>query len=172
MAADPTLKGMVVDELRRATDTGDSRSRQQLREACGVGAGDLDAIMGELQAEGVASEQAPDELVLVEATPDDGQPLAPAGAEADELIDDEPEAEPEPEPEPEPPEPSPWAGESALFPREELRAAVMVERPRSTITMSHDVANALEVDTLGRMVAAGIAEAREKGVGFVFEVTP
>jgi hypothetical protein len=59
--ADAVFVGMVGDELTKAADLGETRSRAQRQEAVGIGAGDLDAVLDELRTSGRAVEEAPDE---------------------------------------------------------------------------------------------------------------
>jgi hypothetical protein len=163
-ASEDVLKTMVIDELRRGSESGEGRSRSALREAVGVGAGDLDRILTELREAGEASEQAPDEWIL-------------AGGSG--VEDDEPEPVEEPgvslaEAE--------AAARSEAGHREEAAyaAATLPGRPRGQaaaaevvrVQLDAAVAAVMESDALGKLVEAGIVKAAERQVGFVFEVTP
>lgn len=158
MAVDVALKGLVRDELARASDIGEARSRTQLREACGIGSGDLEAILAELREEGVATEEAPDEYVLArEETP----------------------ASPEVEAEAAAPEPEPSADE-----RRRRRGGREADGSRVTaigpegrvefgyanVTMPKGVLAVLDDEAVGKLVKAGVENAGDEG--FVFEVTP
>jgi hypothetical protein len=149
---DGVLKGLVVDELRRGSDAGDFRSRAQLQQACGVGAGDLGAILDSLRAEGVASELAPDEWALADSPA--------AGGEAAAVPEVEEEEPGRPGGQWEPPE---LPGRPRV-PR--------VEGEESRVTLTQGVAGALDEQALGALVKAGIDEAKEASATFVFEVTP
>src|SRR5215212_5518784 len=59
-------EGLVLEELRRADESGDAVSRAELQEACGLGAGDLGAAIETLRDRGLLTEEAPDEFELAD----------------------------------------------------------------------------------------------------------
>lgn len=150
---DQVQVSIVFDELKAASDVGDHRSRHQLQEACGIGSGDLDAVLDALASEGRAEEQAPDEWVI------------PRESERPPVEREEPDGEPEEveEAEAEPP------GPRAPIPGRPRRPLPEGQDVRVQLPMG--VAKTLGADALGNVVAAGIGEAEEHGSGFVFEVT-
>lgn len=60
MAEDWAVR-MVSDDLERASDVNETRTREQLK-ALGIGAGDLDAALAELMEQGKVEEEAPDQF--------------------------------------------------------------------------------------------------------------
>jgi hypothetical protein len=155
MADDEAIVELVRDELERITDTGELASRARLREAVGLGAGDLERALGVLRDRGQASEVEPDGYRLVrdehDLVPGPGQPVVPepgvslAEAEA---------AKP--------------AGPMTAFQAGDYRE----EYERSaTVTMPRAMVDAIDADALGKILKAGI-DAAPDGEAFVFEVTP
>lgn len=149
--ADPTLKAMVLDDLRRAGDIGEGRSRAQLREAVGIGAGDLDRVLDELSANGDVTEAEPDRW---EPAGDRWEPEPAAAGEAE--LPGRPREEAE-APAAAPDVDEPFGGGGAEDKRVELSAGV---------------AGMLDEATLGKIVKAGIDEAAGAGVAFEFVVLP
>lgn len=149
MPADGTIVELVGDELRRLSDTGELATREGLREAVGVGAGDVEAALDALRDRGFASEVEPNAFRWVA---DD--------VEA-EIVD---ETEPEPVEERTLPPEGTQARARMAAPRQEVR------EKRVTLTIA--VAKAIGDVGLGNLVLAGITEAEDAGVPFVFEVLP
>lgn len=162
---------LVRDELVRAGDIGEQRSRADLQAAVGIGGGDLEAALDALRSEGAITEEAPDRWASVPA----GVREARAAAVA---ADEEPEAEP-----------APAAGhvrvmgdagglEELSLAEAERRAGrgapsaggrVPVESKR--IELPFGVADALDEAALGKIVKAGLAEAQAVGASLVIVVT-
>lgn len=155
------LKGLVVDELKRGSDTGEGRSRQQLQEVAGVGAGDLETILADLRLTGTITEQAPDEIVMVDSEE------APDDDDSEDGVAPEPgvslaEAE----------------RGAARRTRETRAIGAIGKGPNrvefvreATVTMPRAMVDALEADALGKLLKAGIGAA-DAAQAFVFEVTP
>lgn len=156
MAVDETLVEMVRDELRRISDRGELATRAQMQDAGGVGAGDLDAILTLLREGGELTQVEPDGWRLLNEEEQAEQDI-PDEAAADAVVK------------------SPastyrqlqdiGAANAEEARRQEVAAVVRVE-------LASAVANALDVEGLGKIVAAGIAEAKARDCAFVFEVTP
>lgn len=156
MPEDFQQRAMVLDELRRATDTGEPRSFAQLQAACGIGSGDLAVVLRELHQGGLVSQVAPGEWEMIDALDEESagevdpveaatHPMTfPTAVPAHTL----------------PPLPGPsWAPVSPLTAR------------RPSVAMPRAVANVLDAAALGALVKAGIDTAVE-GETFTFEVTP
>lgn len=154
---DETQVGLVRDELRRATDIGEERSRQQLQEACGIGAGDLDKVLTHLRTDGEVSEVVPDGWRLIEEH--DGEERDDEGAgdvdEPDVSLDEAEQRAAAGKP------PIPGA------PRRRQAQSVDVR-----VELPFGVAKTLDEDALGGIVKAGIGEADEHQARFVFIVEP
>lgn len=153
MVVDGVMVGMVADELRRASDVGELRSRSQLREAVGVGAGDLEAALAALRDAGKATEVEPDAYRLVQ--------------EGD--LDDEPAAAATPEP-----GLSLAEAEARVRPPAGTQARARMDGAPvagATVTMPRAMVDALDAPALGALLKAGI-DSSEPAVSFVFEVTP
>lgn len=165
---------LVRDELVRATDTGEQRSRAQLQESCGLGAGDLDAALEALRESGEASEVAPDAF---EAYPEDVR--AARASAAAEPPAAEPAAEEEPGDESGSVERMPAPLPAGLTLAEAERAAGrgapsrggIPAAPEKKIELPWEVANALDEAGLGKMVKAGIDAAKTDSARFVLVVT-
>jgi hypothetical protein len=149
--ADDVTKALVAGELMKAADLGETRSRAELQAAVGIGAGDLDRVLSELRMSGEATEDAPDEwtgAATSTAAPATEHEERPAPVEDQ----DEPELPGRPR------QPG-----STLTPADD-------DDRRVELTMA--VAQALDEATLGKLVKAGIDDAREAGVSFEFVVLP
>jgi hypothetical protein len=144
----------VRDELMRATDAGETRTRADLQASCGIGASDMDAVLNTLRERSVASEVAPGEWELVADDVREARVAARAPAPATE--------EPEPEP-------AAGAIEPPRLPRE-------FEPPESPLPVTSAVRittamlDALDDASLGALVRAGVVGAG--GQRFTFEVLP
>lgn len=150
MATDDVMVGMVRDELRRISDTGDLASRALLRERVGIGAGDLERCLTMLRDAGDASEVEPDGYRFTERgeadvpyVPEPGVSLAEAERAA------------------------------APAPRERVAAigsgSSRVEFGHdATVTMPRAMVDAMDPQVLGGILKAGIESA--EGDTFVFEV--
>lgn len=147
---DAVQLGLVRDALQRASDVGETCSREQLQRECGIGAGDLDVVLTKLREDGDASEVEPDgwRLGIDDAAPD----VTPEP----EMSLDEAEAA--------------AAGGPAPIPGRPRQAPPEGEDVR--VEMSLMVAQAVGKEGLGGIVEAGIAEAQEKGASFVFVIEP
>lgn len=165
MSVDPVMVGLVRDEMRRVTDRGELASRAMLRDAVGIGAGDLQAVLDELRDHGEASEIEPDGYRLVA----DGQlaeedaalaaevgPRLDAGLPAHVTVEEAKEAGWE--------DRRPLSAVQVGGYREEYSGAAQVTMPRA-------VADVLDAAALGALLKAGIDTATP-GETFVFEVTP
>lgn len=151
MAVDPVMVELVRDEMRRVTDRGELASRAMLRDAVGIGAGDLQAALDALRDAGEASEVEPDGYRLgVEEE-------APAPARVEE------------------PEPGVSLAEAeAGAPRRQTAVQIgdyREEYSSAQVTMPRAVADVLDAAALGALLKAGIDTAAA-GETFVFEVTP
>jgi hypothetical protein len=141
---------LVGDELRRISDRGELASRAELQEAVGLGAGDLERALDSLRDRGLASEVEPDGYRYGEGEPS--------------------------------PAPAREVEEPGVSLAQAERAAAVVEPPRRArardesdevlVQLPLAVAKALDAAALGGIVNAGIAEAEQDGVPFIFEVTP
>jgi hypothetical protein len=157
---------LVRDELARATDTGEQRSRAQLQQACGLGAGDLDAVLDALRTAGEATEEAPDAWA---ALSEDVRAARAAAAAAP--------AEPEADADVDEGEDLPGAGLPSLAEAERAagRGAPsrggMLAMAEKKVELPWEVANALDEAGLGKMVKAGLDAAKADGARFVLVVT-
>lgn len=124
--ADAVMVELVRDELRRRSDTGGLASRAELREAVGVGASDLEAVLDALRELGEASEVEPDGFSCGVQEP------APTGGAA---LDEEPEPMP---------------------PAERVRVAEFAGGFDAQVMMPRAVANVLDAEALGKLLKAGI----------------
>lgn len=138
---------LVFDELERSTTVGETRSRAELQAACGLGAGDLTEVLDRLRGEGRITEEAPDEFMTREE--DDGEPVQPPALAA--VLASRPRD----------------AG-----PPTERSAAATLGLNGKRVELTAAVATAIGPEGLGNLVTAGIKEASEAGVPFVFEVVP
>lgn len=154
MTDDPVMVELVEDELRRASDVGELRSRAALQEALGMGSGDLDRALDALRDRGAVSEVEPDGFRLgVEEPPGVAVPDRPGVPEPGvSLAEAEARAKPRP------------AGRAVRVGDVEFERVATVTMPRAMIA-------ALDANALGALLIAGI-EAAPEGEAFVFEVTP
>lgn len=150
---EPYGVGLLRDELSRATDIGESRTRVALREASGLGAGDLEVGLAWLREAGEITEVTPDGFELVVG----GEPLGGEDEGATSLPSGEPMALPGAPP------PGVRLARAAHRPFADL-----LETQRSTVKLTKGVAAALDAATIGALVKAGIEEAA--GGPFVLEV--
>lgn len=157
MAAEAWAVRMVSDELERASDVNETRTREQLQ-ALGIGAGDLDAALAELMEQGTVEEEAPDQFRHISEELRGGA-AAPA--------EEEPAAEPEPEPEDENAEEPP--AEPADDLAERLAEALAQDRPGAieaptadrVLILSRPMIQAMDPVQLGAVLLAAVnAEAQ------------
>jgi len=155
MAVEDWMVEGVRTELDRAVSLGETRSRAALQERCGIGAGDIGEVLEQLRSEDEAREVAPGEWekVVGEEVPGDSVPTTAPG---DELAEELPQVGSRIERAPDAPAPLPmpgtlWTGERAF----------MLSRP---------MVAALDAETLGKMIAAGVEAAGEHP--FVLRVEP
>lgn len=168
MAAEEYQVALVRDALQRASDIGEQRSRAQLQEECGLGSGDLEAVLEELRGSGEATEVAPDAF---EAMSEEVRE-ARAAARADEGAGAE-EGEHE--------QPPPFTREAELPSLAEAERAAGRGAPSTggapppaekRVELPAGVAAALDVESLGRIVTAGVEEAKAVGARFVLVIEP
>lgn len=150
--------GEVVRELERdllvASESGETRTFAELQDTYGLGHEDLAAALDTLREHGKAVEAAPGEWRGPMADELGSGPPAGAGESADgagPVVVSVGEGEPEDER-----PPARWLSESAQV------------QPTVRLTMA--IADALEPQSLGALVKAGIEEARGDGVPFWLEV--
>lgn len=166
---------LVRDELARAGDIGEQRSRAQLQETCGLGAGDLDGALNTLREAGEATEEAPDAWAAMPEAVREARAAAAA-----------PAAEPEGDgglPVREAATRTRVAGGLA---EEDLPSLAEAERaagrgapsaggapPEAVkrVELPLGVADALDEAALGKIVKAGIESAKGVGASFVLVVT-
>lgn len=151
MPVDTVLVDMVRDELRRISDTGALASRAQLREAVGLGAGDLEAALGELREAGEATEVEPDGYRLVSG-PEELDTDEARAARAEEA------------------EEAPARGDVVM--RRTGPHTLEHDAADVTVTLTMKIAKAVGEQGLGNLVVAGIEEAEALGVPFVLEIQP
>lgn len=153
MAAEPGLMAEVEAEFARARDMSETRTLADLRDAVGAGHDDLMEVIGELQDGGRISEVAPGEYMRADPRGEhvparrdhsEGEPGISL-AEAERRLD----------------RAGPVRATMKVTPGSENRTV-----------LSKGVARALDAETLGALVKAGIDEAIEEGRAFVFEVAP
>lgn len=65
--ANPDHEELVLEELRRASDSGEGVARSELQEACALGAGDLSAVLESLVERDVIREDPPDSFELIDS---------------------------------------------------------------------------------------------------------
>lgn len=154
--ADSGIVSIIETELEQARDISQTRSLAELREATGAGHDDLMEALAELQDDGRVSEVAPGEYMRADTGVIEHVDVPPArrNGHADDV--EEPgislaEAE---------------RGRPAQPGRYPARGG-----ERKT-TLTRGVAAALDEESLGRLVKAGMDEAAAAGAIFVFEVTP
>lgn len=158
MPAEAWALDAVRAEMEVAADTSETRSVAGLRETHGIGHDDLIAVLDQLRQEGLAIEAAPGEW---------------RGPFMDEQADASPArtaARREPREAEEP-------GMSLAQAERQAGALAVMERrepvgEEKRTTLSRGVAQALDAAALGALVKAGIDEAMEASVAFVFEVAP
>lgn len=151
---------LVRDELHRATDVGETGSRARLQAACALGAGDLEAALATLREAGEITEITPDVFELIPVGErEEREALDAEEAERARVEAGEPMALPGAE--------RPPAG--AHLAREARRPfAELLAAQQSTVKLTKGVAAALNAETIGALVKAGIEEAA--GGPFVLEV--
>lgn len=133
-----------------------------------MGHGDLDAALEELRTAGEASEVAPDEFESIPEDVREQRERARAGEE---------EPEPEPAaPAPMPTVPAPHEMSLAEAERRAGRGAPSTggapPPAEKRVELPAGVAAALDVEALGRIVTAGVEEAKTVGARFVLVIEP
>lgn len=171
MAAEEYQVALVRDALQRASDIGEQRSRAQLQQECGLGSGDLEAVLEELRGAGEATEVAPDAFEAMSEEVREARAAARADDEdagAEEGADEEPE-------------PHEGRGPAHLPSLAEAERAAGRGAPsaggappvaKREVRLTMGVAGALDEAALGQLVKAGIDEARGDGAVFILTVSP
>lgn len=170
MAAEEYQVTLVRDALQRASDIGEHRSRAQLQQECGLGSGDLDAVLEELRGAGEATEVAPDAF---EAMSEEVRE-ARAAARADEEDEGAEEGERDDEPPPFTREAEmPSLAEAERRAGRGAPSAGGATAPATReVRLTMGVAGALDEAALGQLVKAGIDEARGDRAVFILTVSP
>lgn len=156
--ADMGLREAVAEELSRASDIGETRSRAQLQASIAIGAGDLEAVLNELREAGEASEVAPGEwepVMVVDVPPGAPEPEPERGVEVDEFEEHEPGMVP---------------ADGRLVHRHGVPGRVGYSGvPERAVLLSRAMVESLDAEALGKLVLAGVQG--EEGV-FVLRVEP
>lgn len=160
-----TVESWARDEvgtlLDRARDAGEAMGIGAIREEVGIGHGDLEEVLNELREAGEAVEATPGEW----RRPFDDE--VPGAAEPGELLhvhesSEETLAEAEER----------AGGRPAPAPASRPSPAASVAADVGEVRLTMAVASALEAETIGKLVEAGIAEAKEQARAFVLRVEP
>lgn len=146
--------GLLRDELVRATDIGEGRTRAALQAAAGIGQGDLEVALGWMREAGEITEVTPDVFELITAAEaSERDALDAEEAERAAVEAGEPMALPGSE--------RPPVG--AQLAREARRPfADLLASQETTVKLTKAIAEVLDEETLGAIVKAGVAEAGER----------
>lgn len=140
-SAVPYGSDLVRDELHRATETGERRSREELRVAAALGAGDLEEALSYLREQGEVSEVAPDEFELIAVAELDPEEMGGHRVDVGVVVPGTPR----------PP--------GAALHAQSGRPFAAILAGETTVKLTRGIADVLDEATLGAIVKAGIAEA-------------
>lgn len=147
MAAEDWQIVAVAESLKRASDVGETRSRAQLQEECGIGVGDLEAALDVVRERGGAWEVEPGVYSSgVEPVTDDDEPVPVVAEHAL----------------------APAAPGGVALPGRPRPARAPAADP-VRVEMPMGVAGGMDAAALGSIVKAGIEEAQGSQRAFVFE---
>jgi len=154
MTAEAWAMGEVKNKLVVAGEQGEMLSFDALRSEVGIGHEDLTDVLDALREAGDAVEGAPGEW---RAPYEDEREARSAGAPASEADEDADDAEPPP------------ARRARRRPHD---SDVVMNGEPGGVVLTMAVASALDAETIGKLVEAGIAEAKQNGQPFILRVEP
>lgn len=146
MSAEAWALGEVKTAVHKASDENRNATAEELRAEVGIGHDDLAEVLSTLRERGEVVEDAPGEW----RRPYDDERTAPD--RSDDAAEDVSEGG------------APAPGRAP--------ARVAEEQPTSIVTLTMAVAAALDAETMGKLVEAGIAEANDERREFVLRIVP
>lgn len=153
----------VLDVLRRARDVGETRSRSQLQDEVGIGAGDLEAALDALRTAGEVRNPTPDEFEATGGVEGSDEPAPARSNESDaEAVREGAFGEPAPR------EDGPLLPGFASELDAAARRLARAPEDRETV-LSRAMVESLDPEALGKLVLAGVQG--EDGA-FVLRVEP
>lgn len=154
MTVESWAVGEVQAVLNRAGDAGEGLGFEALREEVGIGHDDLEDVLNHLRERGDAVESAPGEWRSPYEDEREGAAIPPAAESTQ-------EGEP-------PPPPAKTPGTENVG----RRAAPVPDDDESQIALTAKVLAAMDSETIGKIVEAGVAEAQADHKVFVLRVGP